>query len=183
MIPGPPTVPIFHDPLQDQAMNFSNRPANQPVVRSGMHVLVIGARRVKFAARAAERVQPDGEVILLPIDGESEESAKDELTHLGVEQVRVVTGLNGETQLDEASFDKVFITSGLNKLSEPEKILEEAFTQLKPDGQLVIDQRFWDPGFMPRKRIVALAREAGFRWVGNPGNIFHHTLIFQKPAE
>lgn len=101
-------------------------------VRPEHRVLEIGAGTGYNAALLAQLVGPEGHVVSVDLDAEVAEEAREHLASAGVENVEVVAADGGLGYAPAAPYDRLIVTCG------PSEIPPAWWTQLEPDGRLVV---------------------------------------------
>jgi SAM-dependent methyltransferase len=76
---------------------------------------------------------------------------------------------------DEAGFDFIWLSSGLERLPDPPAGLVRLHALLPPGGRIAVTEVFHEEGAPDRGGLVALLEEAGFIEVEHEDGIGHHT--------
>ncbi len=141
-------------------------------LKEGEKVLEVGGGSGYHAAVVAEIVGKKGKVVAIERIPELAEKARQVLTLLGYDNVKVVVGDGTKGYLEEAPYDKIYVTASAPDIPKP--LVE----QLKPGGRMVIPigryeqylyvvdkdeegrihKRVWGP-----VRFVLLVGEYGFK--------------------
>lgn len=104
-----------------------------PFLEPGMRVLDAGCGPGSITLGIARRVAP-GEVIGIDMDEPALDAGRLNGLTDNVDNVRFESGDVYDLQFPDASFDRVFVSSLLEHLKEPERALRELFRVLKPGG-------------------------------------------------
>lgn len=149
-------------------------------IKPGMRVLEIGPGSGTYTLAAAGAVGPTGSVVTVEIDPRIAARLERRLEQERVVNVRVVQGDAQQLDLDEASFDALFLITVMGEIPDQAKALREFHRVLKQDGTLGLSELLVDPDFEPADRVIGRCREAGFTLLERSGNWMHYNLIFRN---
>ena len=104
-----------------------------------------------------------------------------------------VIGNFKETKLPEKTFDKVILDNTFHEITEPDAMIDDIITKIKPDGQIIIREKFsndirytYHEGCYIRSYKVSMLQKQmekrGFyiTHMSDPKNAMHNMLVFQK---
>lgn len=158
-------------------------------IKPGQTVADVGAGSGYYAVRLAERVGRSGKVFATDIQPEMVSMLQRRVAGAGLPQVDVVRATATHSGLPPNALDLILMVDVYHELANPQAVLRQLRTALKPDGRLVlIEFRKEDPRVPIReehKMSVADARlelEAdGFRFDRVIGVLpWQHILIFKR---
>lgn len=150
-------------------------------IRSGQRVLEIGPGPGRLLVPAAQRVKPDGEVVGLDIQPAMIARLQARAEAAGVNNLIAMVG-DAATTSPAGQFDVVVLATALGEIPNRDAALRRCFEALKPGGVLSITEMVPDPHFVPRRTVVRVAEQAGFRHQRTQGSSWSYTANFQKPA-
>lgn len=141
-------------------------------LKPGMTLVDIGCGQGFFALLAARIAGPEGRVYGIDIDEEALDLLGHRASDAGL-NIAVLRGDAGKTVACEGCADIVFFGISLHDLTEPEKVLANAWRMLKPggiladlDGKKVLKQGESPPGKrLSEKEASQLIEEANFNIV------------------
>jgi ubiquinone/menaquinone biosynthesis C-methylase UbiE len=105
--------------------------------------------------------------------------AKANLEKLG--NIKYVQGAAGEGKLGKSEFQRALLVTVLGEIPDQATALKELFECLKPGGILSITEVIADPHFQTRRRVLEVARSAGFVEKDFWGSQISYTINFEKP--
>ena len=182
-VPGPPTIPIFPDPLKERQQRRSYNPAKHLPVLPGMQVLVIEPGPNKeLAIRAAQYAGEKGHVYVVDTQERNLERLNTQIRQLSIANMSAQAGSLGELPLPETSVDRALLVKALSRLEDKESALASVRRVLKPDGFLAVYENLLAPGFTRRSSVLRWCREAGFEPLETYGNIVNYVVIAQKAS-
>lgn len=142
-------------------------------------VLELGPGPGFFSANVARRI-PRGYLLLLDIQREMLEMAKNRLKRAEIRNAGGVQAGGNRLPLRSGHFDVVFLVAVLGEVDEPADCLKEIYRVLRPDGLLSITEQPGDPDFLPLVEVQSLAEEAGFCLERVHGHGKNFTVNFRK---
>lgn len=157
-------------------------------LKSGMTFIDIGCGEGFFSIPAAFIVGPGGQVHAFDINGEAISQLSIQVREEHLDQITPGTGRGEDTVICEGCADMVFFGIDLHDFDDPEKVLRNAKTMLKPDGILVdLDWKAQPMEFGPPlekrfslEKAMNLLESAGFRIISTSEAGPHHYLIIAK---
>jgi SAM-dependent methyltransferase len=180
--PGPPVVPVYPDPMRQGQPRRD--PSNRLNLGPGMKVLIVGPEPAEFVKEAVERVESDGQVIV--VTGEQEEADRLQATwqKAGAAQVSVHVGPPHELPVPDDSLDRAVAARVLGTSSvDRQRVLQELHRVLKPGALLGVEQRMMDRGSVGPRTVKQWCAAAGFERIRQYGSPLHYMLIFWLKPE
>ena len=104
---------------------------------AGMVFVDIGCGEGYFALPAARRVGPCGEVRAADINADAVAALRKQAANEGLSNLSAEVKAAEETVFCEGCADIVFFGIDLHDFADPEKVLRNALTMLKPSGRLI----------------------------------------------
>ena len=134
-----------------------------------------------YFSPAVARAVPDGKLVLVDVQQEMLDMAKQRLDQKGVTNVEYRCGDALSLPAEDNSFDVAFLVSVLGEVPDRAKSLRELHRVLRPEGLLSItEMQLFDPDSIPLDKLRLSAESAGFRQYSRAGRITHFTLGFRK---
>jgi ubiquinone/menaquinone biosynthesis C-methylase UbiE len=180
--PGPPPVPFFADPVKNKPVFGPHESPSQPNVFPGMQVLIAGAAAPEFIIKAAQRTGSEGHVFVVRERQAAIDRLAERVQPFGFQNLTLQVSVTYELDVPDASVDRVYWVSVLDKITDKLQALKEARRVLKADGLLGVDQRLIDLGFSGRKAVLRWCKKAGFEPAASYGTLLHYLLVF-RPAK
>lgn len=150
-------------------------------LQPGQRILEMGPGPGRLLIPAAQRVKPDGEAFGIDIQSGMVERLKDRAQQAGIDNLTVILGDASKPQVDEETFDLVFLVTTLGEIPDRSAAIRESFAALVPGGVLSITELFGDPHYQSRSAVKRLAEEAGFQLQSIHGHWCFYTANFVKP--
>lgn len=138
-----------HRLLKDVTLQMS-------AVRPGHKVLDLAGGTGDMAMRFADRVGPEGEVVLADINKDMLTVARDRLADLGYADIHLVQADAESLPMPEATFDLVVTAFGLRNVTRKEQALLAIHNCLKPGGRFLVLEFS-----KPKNALVGAAFEVG----------------------
>jgi SAM-dependent methyltransferase len=165
--------------------NPIRRSYTRPVLdRIGVHpgetVLEIGPGPGVFTVAAAQRIGPEGKLIVVEQDPRMIAQVEARVREAGLENVETHVGSASVLPLEDESVDRVFLITVLPEIPHRYGALDEIQRVLKPGGLLSITEEFTDPDYAFPFETVQLVESAGFSRERYYGNFWIYTLNFGK---
>ena len=85
-----------------------------------------------------------------------------------------------QPEVQEASFDLVFMVTTLGEIPDRAAALMQSFIALKSGGILSVTEMFGDPHYQSQSTLQRLAEEAGFELQSVQGHWWFFTANFVK---
>ena len=149
-------------------------------LRPCLKVLELGPGPGYFSPDVAKAV-PEGKLILVDVQQEMLDMAKERLDKRGLGNVEYRKGDATSIPVESKIIDVAFLVSVLGEVPDREACLREIHRVLKKNGLLSITEfKLGDPDFIPENDVVRLARSAGFQVLAQYGGFFHYTTNFVK---
>jgi len=133
----------------------------------GMRVADIGCGPGLLTLPIARAVGLDGEVVALDLQQAMLDRMQRRIDEAGVGNVRAICAGAGEGTLPRDYFDRAVLSTVLGEIPDRIRALKEIREALKPGGFLVVAEVIGDPHYQFKKKVIAMAREAGL----DPGEI------------
>lgn len=136
-----------------------------------------------YFSPAVARALPAGKLVLVDVQQEMLDMAKQRLDGLGVANVEYRLGNAGALPAETGSFDVVFLVAVLGEVPDRAACLGEIHRVLRPKGLLsVTEYKLGDPDFIPSAELQRSVKAAGFEGCSRHEGLFHYTLGFRKSA-
>jgi len=136
-----------------------------------------------YFSLAVARAVPEGKLVLVDVQQEMLDMAKERLEGEGIGHVEYRRADAISLPAESESFDVVFLVAVLGEVPDRGACLREIHRVLRPDGLLAITEfKVGDPDFIPRPELLASVESAGFRSCARHGLLFHYTISFCKAA-
>jgi len=148
----------------------------------GLHVLDAGCGPGLLTLPVAHAVGPQGRVVALDVQEGMIQRAQRAADEAGLSNITFLLAGLGQGKLPAASFDRAALVTVLGEIPDRPAALREIFSSLKPGGFLSITEVLPDPDYQPRRVVIALALQAGFRVREEFGNWFMFTLNLERPS-
>ena len=177
--PGPPPVPVFADPVKNKPVFGPRKSPSQPNVFPGMRVLIAGPAAPEFIIKAAQRTGPEGHVFVVRERQAAMDRLEERVQPFGFGNLTLQVSATYELDMPDASVDRVYWVSVLDKITDKLQALKEARRVLKAVGLLGVDQRLFDLGFSGRKAVLRWCKKAGFDLAASYGTPLHYLLVFR----
>ena len=116
-------------------------------LQPGKRILEIGAGPGRLLIPAARRVQPGGEAVGIDIQPGMIDRLRQRADEARITNLTAVLGDATQPQVEEASFDLVFMVTTLGEIPDRAAVLGQSFKALKPGGILSITEIFGDPHY------------------------------------
>lgn len=147
---------------------------------SDFRVLELGPGPGYFSPAVARSI-PKGKLVLVDIQQEMLDMARDRLESKGLENVEYYRGDATSLPLESESVDAVFLVAVLGEVPDRSACLKEVHRVLCPQGLLSITEfRLGDPDFIPKPEMIRSVEDAGFRCCATHGNLLCYTVNFRK---
>jgi ubiquinone/menaquinone biosynthesis C-methylase UbiE len=177
-VPGPPTVPVFPDPVKNEPIFGPRKTPDQPNVAPGMQVLIAGPAAPGFVLKAAQRTAPEGHVTVVAGRQEVIDRLQAQLKSVALENVSYEVSVTYEPSSPEDTIDRAYLVSALNRTPDKLQTLRAIRRALKPDGLLGVDQRLFEFGWSGRGAVLSWGRQAGFEPAVTYGSPLHYMQVF-----
>lgn len=148
-------------------------------LRPGQRILEIGPGPGRLLIPAAERVRP-GEAVGIDIQPGMIGRLKRCAEKAGASNLTAVLGDAALPQVDEGTFDLVYLVTTLGEIPDRAAALRECYKALKQEGTLSVTELFGDPHYQSRSTVKRLAEDAGFRFQAIHGHWWFFTANFVK---
>jgi len=137
-------------------------------LKEGMVVGEIGAGRGRYTVILAENIGKKGHIYANDIDKESLEYLDFRCKRDSIKNITTILGLEKDPLLPENKLDMIFIVNTYHHISNPVKVLKNAYPALKSSGTLVIIEGV--PGkygahsdhVTSKNDLISQIKEAGF---------------------
>jgi ubiquinone/menaquinone biosynthesis C-methylase UbiE len=157
-------------------------------IGEGSTVADIGAGGGWFTIRLAERVGPNGTVYAEDVQTQMIEAINRRVRRAGLGWVKTVQGTEVDPRLP-VPVDAVLVVDAYHEMDQPQTMLRNIASALKPDGRIgIIEYKKdgWGPGppmeeRVDPERVVHDAEAAGLRLVSTETFLrYQHLLIFAR---
>ncbi len=136
-----------------------------------------------YFSPALARAVPRGRLILVDVQQEMLDMARERLAARGLENVEYHLAGADALPLESESVDVAFLSAVLGEVPDRGACLAELHRVLRPDGLLSITEfKVSDPDYIPLRELQASVESAGFRRCSRHGFLLHYTLGFRKAA-
>ena len=142
-------------------------------------VLEIGPGPGYFSVNTAKTLK-NGKLVLLDIQKEMLDFAKKRLKKRKIENVEYILCNGVNFDLDNESFDRVFMVTVIGEIENKENYLREIHRVLKNDGMLSISESAGDPDKLSVEELKSLVSANGFKANDFFGSKFNYTMNFKK---
>ncbi len=144
-------------------------------------VLELGPGAGYFSPELARAV-PRGKLVLVDVQQEMLDMARERLKDKGFENVEYHRGDAVSLPLDSESFDAVFLSMVLGEVPNREACLKEIRRVLCPGGLLLITEMMSDPDFIPMPDMLKLIEAVGFELSTKHEGRFSYTVNARRSA-
>lgn len=143
-------------------------------------VLELGPGPGYFSPAVAKSV-PEGKLILVDVQQEMLDMAKERLDKKGIGKVECLKGDATSIPVESGSIDVAFLVAMLGEVPDREACLRDIHRVLVKNGLLSVTEiKLGDPDFIPKSEMVKLAESAGFHLFAQYRGFFHYTINFIK---
>jgi uncharacterized protein len=143
-------------------------------------VLELGCGPGYFSPEVAKRA-PRGTYVLFDFQAQMLRMAASRLPDAGAAP-HLVQGDALSLPFRSGTFDVVFLVAVLGETGDPTACLRQVHRILRPGGRLSISEIRGDDDFIPRKKLRAMARDAGFEHERSHGIGWNYTENFVAAA-
>ncbi len=151
-------------------------------LRPNSRVLELGPGPGYFSPTVARAI-PKGTLVLVDIQPEMLDMAKECLDKEKIANVEYRQGDATSLPLESESFDGVFLVSMLGEVPDRIACLREIHRVLKRNGMLSITEfKLGDPDFIGQNEMVNTVHSAGFHVCAQYRGFFHYTVAFARPV-
>ncbi len=149
-------------------------------LRPDFRVLELGPGPGYFSPTVARSI-PKGKLVLVDIQQEMLDMARERLEGKGIANVEYYRGDAVSLPLESESVDVVFLVAVLGELPDRSACLKEVCRVLCPEGLLSITEfKLGDPDFIPEPEMIGSVEDTGFRCCATHGNLLSYTANFRK---
>jgi len=116
-----------------------------------------------YFSPAVARAVPDGTLVLVDVQQEMLDMARERLEQMGIKNVEYRKADAVSLPAEDGTFDVVFLASVLGEIPDRDACLGEIRRVLKKDGMLSITEvNLGDPDFIPMPELLILLEANGF---------------------
>lgn len=145
-------------------------------------VLELGPGPGYFSLEVARAI-PEGRLVLVDIQQEMLDMARERLEGKGFRNVEYREGDAASLPVESESFDVVFLVAVLGETPDRDACLKDIHRVLRPDGILFLTEvRMGDPDSIPMSEMLRLVSAAGFRQCAQFRKLFYYTINFRKQS-
>jgi len=149
-------------------------------LRSDFRVLELGPGPGYFSPEVA-RSLPEGSLVLVDVQEEMLEMARERLEDKGFENVEYYRADAVSLPLESESVDVAFLVAVLGEVPDRSSCLREIWRVLRPEGMLSItEMKLGDPDFIPMQEMLKSVQAAGFSRLAQYVSRFSYTVNFGK---
>lgn len=143
-------------------------------------VLELGPGPGYFSPEVARAI-PEGGLILVDVQQEMLNMAKERLDKRGIGNVEYRKGDATSLPVESEIIDAAFLVAVLGEIPDRDACLREIHRVLKKNGLLSITEiKLGDPHFIAKDEMTRRVRAAGFSLIAHYGGWFHYTINFKK---
>jgi ubiquinone/menaquinone biosynthesis C-methylase UbiE len=136
-----------------------------------------------YFSPAVARAVPEGKLVLVDVQQEMLDMAKERLDGKGIANVEYRRANATSLPAESESFDVAFLVAVLGEVPDRAACLRELHRVLRPDGLLSITEfKIRDPDYIPRPELLESVQAADFRCCARHGLLFHYTISCRKAA-
>lgn len=146
----------------------------------GDRVLDLGCGPSRLTIPLARAVGSDGEVIAVDLQPAMLAKVAAKASRHALTNIRLLAK-NAE-QLECGRLNAAVLVMALGEIPSPAPVLSALASALQPGGRLLIAESVFDPHFVRRRRLRALAKAAGFVEARCSGNLFGYSIVFTAPV-
>jgi ubiquinone/menaquinone biosynthesis C-methylase UbiE len=144
-----------------------------------MFVLEVGPGKGTYTLEIAKKV-PNGRLVAIDIQEAVIKRLKQKCEKLGITNVEPKVADVYSLDLQNETFDRIFLIFCLPEIPDPVRALRELHRVLKPKGRLCSVEAFMDPDYPLQRTEIRWASDAGFKLESKHGNWFIYYLLFSK---
>lgn len=147
-------------------------------IHPGMRVLDAGCGPGRVTIKAAQKVGAHGKVVAMDVQEAMLESVRKKAQ--GLSNIEYICASLGENKLKKETFDRVLLVMVLGEIVDKQEAFQEIYHSLKKGGILSITETIFDPHFQSRSKVLALAKQVGFKERAHFGHACAFTLNWEK---
>ena len=151
-------------------------------IQPGWRVLEVGPGPGFFTPYIADAARP-GPVVLLDLQFEMVDLARQRMTGAAKRNVVVTQGDAAVLPFASGTFDAVFVATVLGELPEPRRLVEELGRVLRPAGIVGVSETRRDSDFIPIDQLVGLFGAGGFALARRSGPKLQYVATFGRSDE
>ena len=155
------------------------RLAERLELKEASRVLELGSGPGYFSRAVARRV-PRGYLLLVDLQSEMLQKAREKLARAGLGNVGFAQANGTALPLPSGAWDCVFLVAVLGEVSDPTSCLREIYRLLRPGGLLSLTEQPGDPDFIALPDARELVEGVGFRFEKVYGGGKNYTASFRK---
>ncbi len=134
-----------------------------------------------YFSPAVARAIPDGTLLLVDVQQEMLDMARERLDKAGMDNVAYRKGDATSLPVESDSMDVAFLVAMLGEVPDRRTCLRELHRVLKTDGLLSITEiTLGDPHAIAKADLLQLVESEGFSLLARHGGLFHYTVNFAK---
>jgi ubiquinone/menaquinone biosynthesis C-methylase UbiE len=158
----------------------SEEVVQQLAPQPGARVIDIGCGPGRVTIPLARAIGPGGEVIALDVQAGMLAKVAQKAEQEQIGNIRLMQSDVRSARIDSGSLDGAVMVTALGEIPEAARVLPWIFAALKPGGRLLVAETIFDPHFVSRARLRAMAQPTGFTERACSGNIFGYNMTFEK---
>lgn len=175
-------VNIIDNPLR-RLMQPLDRSPERLGLKPGMRVLEIGPGRGTYTLAAAKAIEPGGTIMAVDIEERIVAKLQKRVSIAGATNIEVRVGDAQALDFPKGVYDGIYAITVFGEIPDRALALSEFLRVLKPGGTLALSEFFPDPDYQPPDTVRSECEVLGFRFSEKTGNIFHYTMLFEKPRK
>jgi SAM-dependent methyltransferase len=149
-------------------------------IHPGETVLEVGPGPGVFTVEAAQRVGPEGKLIVVDIQPEMIARVEERVREAGLTNVETHVASAYDLPIEDESVDRAFLVTVLPEIPHQYLALDQLRRVIKSGGLLSITEDFTDPDYAFPFETVQLVEDVGFTRERFYGNFWLYTLNFGK---
>jgi ubiquinone/menaquinone biosynthesis C-methylase UbiE len=153
--------------------------ADRLELEEAARVMELGSGPGYFSRAVARRI-PRGFLLLVDLQSEMLQKAREKLTRAGLGNVGFVQANGAALPVSSGVWDCVFLVAVLGEVSDPRSCLLEIHRVLRPGGLLSLTEQPGDPDFIALPDAREMVERVGFRFEKIYGGGKNYTASFRK---
>lgn len=148
--------------------------------RPGDRVADIGCGPGRVAIPLARAVGPGGEVVALDVQAGMLARVAERAAEAGLANIRLVQADARSAAIPAGSLAAATLVMALGEIPDGAAVLPAIGGALRPGGRLLVAESVFDPHFVGRRRLRAMAQAAGFVERAIEGNVFGYAMVLER---
>ena len=147
----------------------------------GARVADIGCGPGRVSLPLAQTVGPEGEVFAVDLQEAMLAKVNARARDRNIANIRLWPADARAPGLPAGSLDGAVAVMSLGEIPDLPVVFAAVHASLKPGGRFLVAESLFDPHFINRKKLTALAVAAGFTESHAVGNRLAYTIVFIRP--